>query len=143
MAQQNADIVRSPYIKLRDLIVGQSDFIKRQNDIILFANKYCRQGDPSIANIVDGEMENEWWMYCVETDTKLLPTYRYILAKSFILNPVNYDSVLQELIKEIGKESANGDAWVDVNSGEVICEIDFDVDEGYTTGGFKMSLVLY
>jgi hypothetical protein len=136
VAEQNSARVTSPYVKLRDLIVGQSDFIKKQNDIVLFVDRYCRLGDPKMVDLNDGEMENRWWMYCVETNSKLLPTYRFILAKTFVVNPDNYDSILQELIKEIGKESANGDAWVDINSGEVICDIDFDTDEGYS-GSFK------
>lgn len=126
--------VVSPYIKLRDLIVGQSDFIKRQKDIVMFADKYCRQGNPSIPNENDGDMENFWWMYCKETNTKLLPTFRFMLAKTFLKNPANYEKTMTTLIKTIGKESANGDAWVDEHSGEVIREIDFDVSEGYKDG---------
>jgi hypothetical protein len=126
----------SPYTKLKDLIVGQSDFIKRQTDILLFVNKFCRQGESNLVNVHDGEMESFWWMYCIETHTKLMPTFRYMLAKKFMKDPSNYNSALSKLIKEIGKESANGDAWVDVNSGEVICDIEFETDEGYT-GSFK------
>ena len=126
----------SPYNKLRDLIVGQSDFIKRQTDILMFVNKYCRQGNPSMANSVDGEMENFWWMYCKETNVRLLPTFRFMLAKTFVNNPDNYDKTMSLIIKTIGKESANGDAWVDKHSGEVIREIDLDVADEYK-GGFK------
>jgi hypothetical protein len=127
-------IVVSPYIKLRDLIVGQSDFIKRQKDIVMFADKYCRQGNPTIPNENDGDMENFWWMYCKETNTKLLPTFRFMLAKTFLEKPANYDKTMTLLIKTIGKESANGDAWVDKHSGEIIREIDFDISEGYKDG---------
>jgi hypothetical protein len=100
----------------------------------MFAEKYCRQGNPSIPNENDGDMENFWWMYCKETNTKLLPTFRFMLAKTFLKNPANYDKTMSMLIKTIGKESANGDAWVDKNSGEIIREIDFDVSEGYKDG---------
>ena len=134
--QERGPIIVSPHTKLRDLIVGQSDFVKRQNDILLFANKFCRYGNPEIANINDGEMETWWWMYCKETNTKLLPTFRFILAKTFVNNPNNYDKQIAHLIKLIGKEGGNGDVWVDKNSGEVIREIDFDVSDGYK-GGFK------
>jgi hypothetical protein len=136
ISEANAAIITSPYLKLADMIVGQSDFVKRQTDIILFVNKFCYQGDSKIVNINDGEMENIWWMYCNETNTKLLPTFRFLLAKKFTTNPGKYDAALSALIKTIGRESANGDAWVDVNSGEVICEIDLDNDEGFT-GSFK------
>jgi hypothetical protein len=67
----------------------------------------------------------------------LLPLFRYKLAKVFVTDPDNYHTVLNELIKEIGKIGSNGDAWTDVNSGEIICYIDSDVDEGYKDG-FKI-----
>lgn len=126
--------VRSPYETLRDIIIGQADFVKKQNDILTFVNMYCRPGNPNIPNINDGEMENEWWMYCKETDTKLLPKFRYILANTFISNPNEYNNVLAYLLKEIGKKDEDSDAWVDMNSGEQICNIDFDVSEGFKDG---------
>jgi len=124
----------SPYVKLRDLIMGQNDFIKRQIDIIKFVSVYCYEGNPETPNINDGEMENKWWMYCKETNTKLLPTFHYTLASTFINNNSKYDDVLNELKRTIGKISDDGDAWVDEHSGEVICPIDFDVSEGYKEG---------
>ena len=124
----------SPYIKLRDLIIGQNDFIKRQNDIIKFANLYCYEGNPDIPNVNDGEMEDEWWLYCKETNTKLLPRFHVLLAYTFINNNTKYDDVLNELKRTIGKRSDDGDAWVDKHSGEVICMIDLDVSEGYIDG---------
>uniref|UniRef100_A0A6C0KP82 Uncharacterized protein n=1 Tax=viral metagenome TaxID=1070528 RepID=A0A6C0KP82_9ZZZZ len=128
------DHVVSPYTRLRDLIMGQNDFIKKQTDIIQFVTLYCREGDPNIPNIHDGEMENEWWLYCKETDTKLLPKFHYILANTFITNNIQYDNVLNDLKRKIGKRSDDGDAWVDEHSGEVICYIDLDVSEGYKDG---------
>ena len=124
----------SPYVKLRDLIMGQNDFIKRQNDIVSFVSLYCYEGKPDVPNINDGEMENEWWLYCNETNTKLLPKFHYILASTFINNNSKYDDVLNDLKRRIGKRSDDGDAWVDEHSGEVICQIDLDVTEGYNDG---------
>ena len=124
----------SPYTKLRDLIMGQNDFIKRQNDIVRFVALYCYQGNSLTPNINDGDMENEWWLYCNETNTKLLPKFHHILASTFINNNNKYDDVLNELKRQIGKRSDDGDAWVDENSGEVICYIDFDVSEEYKDG---------
>jgi hypothetical protein len=128
------DRVVSPYIKLRDLIMGQNDFIKKQNDIIQFVSLYCYEGNPSTPNIIDGEMENEWWFYCKDTNTKLLPKFHHILASTFINNNSKYDEVLNDLKRTIGKRSDDGDAWVDENSGEIICYIDLDVTEGYKDG---------
>jgi hypothetical protein len=79
-------------------------------------------------------MEDVWWLYCVKTNTKLLPRFVYILADTFITKNSQYDDVLSELKRQIGKRSDNGDAWVDKHSGEVICYIDQDVSEGYTDG---------
>ncbi len=124
----------SPYAKLCDLILGQNDFIKRQSDIVSFANLYCYEGDPNIPNVNDGEMEDEWWLYCKETNTKLMPKFQYILASTFINNNSNYDDVLDDLKRKIGKRSDDGDAWVDEHSGQVICMIDLDVSEGYVDG---------
>jgi adenine-specific DNA methylase len=55
----------SPYSKLRDLITGQNDFVKKQTDILEFAIKFCRKGSLHVPNVNDGEMENEWWLYCI------------------------------------------------------------------------------
>jgi septum formation topological specificity factor MinE len=126
----------SPYMKICNLIVGQSDFVKQQTDIGVFAHKFCRPGDPSIANVNDGEMENIWWFYCKETDTKLIPAFRVLLARIFVRNPSKYDANMENIIKMIGKLGDNGDAWVDEHSGEVIRYIDFDISDGYK-GGFK------
>lgn len=128
------DRVVSPYAKLRDLIMGQNDFIKRQNDIIRFVSLYCRDGNPSIPNIHDGEMESKWWLYCNQTNTKLLPSFHYILAWAFVNDNSKYDDVLDDLKRQIGKRSDDGDAWVDEHSGEVICYIDMDISEGYKDG---------
>jgi hypothetical protein len=128
------DQVVSPYIKLRNLIMGQSDFIKKQHNIIKFVSLYCYEGNPMTPNIYDGEMENEWWLYCKDTNTKLLPKFHHILASTFINNNSKYDEVLNNLKRTIGKRSDDGDAWVDENSGEIICYIDLDVTEGYKDG---------
>jgi hypothetical protein len=124
----------SPYMKLCNLIVGQSDFVKLQNDICLFVDKFCRPGDPELPNVNDGEMETEWWYYCKETDTRLIPTFRVVLAKTFVIMPDKYEKNMELLIKEIGKLGDNGDAWVDKHSGEVIRYIDFDVSDGFKEG---------
>lgn len=124
----------SPYAKLRDLILGQNDYAKKQQNIIMFVDKYCRRGIASSINSVTKENETEWWFYCRETNSPLIPYFRYELAKTFVENPSEYENVLNKLIKEIGKQSDDGDSWVDKNSGEVICKIDFDISEGFKDG---------
>ncbi len=134
VAEEINGIVVSPYVKLRDLIMGQNDIMKKYGDILKFVSLYCREGNPDIPNIHDNEMENEWWLYCIKTDTKLLPKFVHILADAYITNNSNYDNVLDDLKRKIGKRSDDGDAWVDEHSGEVICYIDLDVSEGYKDG---------
>jgi hypothetical protein len=129
--------VVSPYAKLRDLITSQQDFVKKQYDTLRFAEMYGRAPNSENPNIHDGEMENEWWIYCKDTDTKLMPQFRAILADAFVNDRNNYENVLNDLKQRIGQLSANGDAWVDEHSGEVMCQIDADVEEGYKDG-FKM-----
>jgi hypothetical protein len=134
ISEKELDRKVSPYMKLCNLIVGQSDFVKQQNDICLFVDKFCRPGNPEIPNVNDGEMEDEWWYYCKETDTKSIPTFRVILAKTFVRMPDKYEIQIENLIKSIGKLGDNGDAWVDEHSGEIIRYIDYDVSDGYKDG---------
>ena len=126
--------VISPYANLRDLILGQNDYAKKQQNIIMFIDKYCRNGIPTSINPVTKVVESEWWFYCRETNVPLIPQFRYELAKTFIETPDKYQDVIEKLIKEIGKQSDSGDSWVDKNSGEVICKIEFDISEGFKDG---------
>jgi len=119
----------SPYFKLRDMILGQTDFIKKQYDIVRFTQRFTREPVAS---------EDEHWYYCFETNTKLLPNFLYILASQFIKDSSNYTKKMDEIIKTNGTISDDGDAWVDKFSGYVIRLIDYDVDEGYDDG-FKIS----
>jgi hypothetical protein len=134
LANEVNQIVVSPNAKLKDLILGQNDFIKKQRDIIQFVSLFCYEGNPATPNANDGEMEDEWWLYCKETNTKLLPKFYSILAFTFINNASKYEETLEELKRKIGKRSDDGDAWVDEHSGEIICYIDLDDTEGYKDG---------
>ena len=134
ISEKELDRKVSPYTKLCNLIVGQSDFVKQQNDIVVFADKFCRHGDPNMPNVNDGEMEDIWWFYCKETDTKLIPAFRVILARTFVRKPEKYEKMVDNLIKIIGKLGDNGDAWVDEHSGEIIRYIDLDVSDGFKEG---------
>jgi hypothetical protein len=121
----------SPYSNLLNLILSQSDFVKKQNDINKFVSLFTR-------NPV--ELENIHWLYCIKTNVPLLPKFKYEMAVSYIANILNlnrYQDFIDLLITKIGKLSDDGDYWVDKNSGWVITRIDFDVEEGYE-GGFKI-----
>lgn len=131
-----SSVVVSPYLKIRDLILGQQDFVKKNDDIIRFVNTFTRKslegGGP------DGIDEDPHWLYCIKTNTKLLPIFKYDLACVFMNMPDKYNNAVDLLIKIVGKLSDDGNYWVDVHSGWTIKMIDFDVEEGYEEG-FKIS----
>ena len=123
------ETITSPFFKLRDMVLGQSDFIKKQSDIVRFSLRFTREAK---------ETEDEYWRYCIETNIKLLPNFLYILSSQFVEDPNKYIQKMDEIIKTNGTLSDDGDAWVDKHSGYVIRKIDYDVDEGYDEG-FKVS----
>lgn len=127
------EIVVSPFLKLRDMILGQSDFVKKQNDIVRFSARFTRETTASGLSVASG-LEDPHWRYCIETGTKLLPNFIYVLASQFIEDPNRYIQRMDEIIKTNGTLSDDGDAWVDKFSGYVIRKRDLDIDEGYEDG---------
>jgi len=132
-----SNFIISPYIKIRDLILSQQDFSKKQNDIIRFVNAYTRKAFLNGFGPL-GELESVHWLYCVKTNTKLLPVFKYDLASVYLTNKDGYDDYIELLKARIGKLSDDGDTWVDEHSGWSIANIDFDLEEGYEAG-FKVS----
>ena len=124
------DIIVSPYEDLRDNILSQNDIIKKYNDIIIFIDKYCRSAD------LNNDDEMEYWYYCIDTDIPLLPTFFYELAHSISLK--KYKETLELIKKQRGELSDDGDRWIDKFSGYYICNIDYDMSEGYDTAGYKI-----
>ena len=112
---------------MSEKILGQGDLAKRQTDIGRFVAHFTRP---------PGDDEDQWWLYCIETDTKLLPSFMAILAKVFIENG-NYLLALERICAEQGTISDDGDNWVDKHSGYIITSIAFNNDEGYTESGYK------
>ena len=134
---EHTKIIQSPYNKLRDIILAQPDFLKKQNNIIRFTQKFTRLFNEDTPNINDGEIETKYWLYCKKTNTKLLPTFFYTLASVFIQNNSIYDETMNNIIKDQGVLSDDGGNWEDKYSGYVIKPIDWDVEEGYE-GGFQI-----
>jgi len=133
----NSNPYASPYAKLRDIILGQSDFVKKQNDIIRFTQMFTRENmkDTTVGPL--GEIESIHWRYCTKTNVKLLPAFLYTLACIFINDYNNYNEKVEYIINDIGALSDDGDSWVDKNSGYIIKHINFDTEEGYE-GGSKI-----
>ena len=122
----------SPYSRILNIILGQNDFVKKQNDIIRFVNTYTRP------YVETNSSEKNCWLYCLKTSIPLLPTFKFDLATAYFINPTGYQNYLDVVISKIGKLSDDGDYWTDKNSGWPICRIDLDTEEGYE-GGFKLT----
>jgi hypothetical protein len=126
------DTIESPHTKLREAILGQDDFVKKQVDIIRFVERFCRDA------MVNELEENQYWKYCIDTNTKLLPSFLYELAREFVQGG-DYPLKQQEICHSIGILSDDGDAIVDKHSGYTIKKIDFSTEEGFDESGFKVT----
>lgn len=125
------DVIRSPYLDLCSRILDQEDFVKKQGDILRFIDYYCREPLQDVERV-----EDQYWYYCKETNTKLIPITSGILAKAYFEDC--YGSKLKELCNVYGKMSDDGNAIVDVNSGYELRKIDFVSEESFTEEGFKI-----
>lgn len=134
---QESEIIRSPYTKYLDMIMAKTNFVEKNELIILFCKNFSRKAEPEQLDIVSGEFEDETWFYCKETNVKLIPSFLNELAEALVYNN-NYNEVIDRIIKRCGTLSDDGNNWVDKNSGRIIKLIDFDVEEGYTGEGFKV-----
>jgi len=126
------ELISSPHSKLLNMISSQDDFTKKQHDICLFFDKYCR--NPMVQEMG----EDEHWSYCKETNTKLLPFSIYELAKAFV-EGADYMATLSRICRTVGIMSDDGDAIVDKHSGFVLRKIDFSNEEGFDEAGFQIS----
>ena len=127
-----SEILSSPYLKWRDLILGQEDFSKKQADICKFVLEYCR--DP----LTEQQNEDPNWKYCKESNTKLFPFSLYLLARAFVLG-TDYTQKIAEVCAKYGIISDDGDAIVDKHSGFVLRKIDFSAEEGFDEAGFRIT----
>ena len=118
----------SPHEQLKNLILGQSDELKKHYDIRRFVVHFTRKAY---------EHEDQYWLYCRKTSVKLLPTFISHLANIYVLNG-DYQYELDVVCANQGTISEDGEAWIDKYSGQFIKKIDFDNEEGYTEEGFKL-----
>ena len=125
------DLIQSPYLGLRDQILGQESFVDRQSNLIRFEELYCRGA------MVEELGEKFHWFYCQETNVPLLPTFLVELAHTFVSGG-DYPRKQSEICRRQGKLSDDGDSFVDRYSGYVIKRIDYVEEEGYDESGFKM-----
>jgi hypothetical protein len=130
----------SPYAHIFDLILGQTDYVKRQRNIMRFIQKFTRKAievSISMTNIASSEPESPYWLYCKQTDTKLVPSFFETIATVF-LNQGDVQTTIDTICAERGSISEDGDAWTDKYSGYVIKNIDLDSEEGFDAAGNKL-----
>ena len=124
------EIITSPYAGLLNTIMTQTDVSKRYLDITKFVAAFTREGFAANG-------ESPYWLYCLKSNQKLLPTFIYKLASTFI-NGGDFLSMLNQICSEQGKLSDDGDKWVDEHSGQTIKMIELNADEEYNEEGFKV-----
>ena len=57
--------------------MSYSDIVIKYNELVKFINNHTRSA-------LDITNENKYWLYCIETDTKILPTFVQKLATVFV-----------------------------------------------------------
>ena len=130
-----SDIPVSPYIGVKNLIMGEQDFVTKQSYIIRFVEKCTRESIKGYD--ASGKEESPYWLYCNKTGVQLLPKSVYQIANYFISDYKNFMKNVDQLVNRIGASSDNDDSWVDKHCGNVLLRKDFDMEEGYEDG-FKI-----
>ena len=133
------DAIISPMEPLKDKIVAQTDFVKRQYDLMQFITSFTRK-----ANEIMDEDPN--WLYCIKSNAKLLPSFYETIAIAFIQGVAqgaasganSLSVVIDTICKERGTISDDGEAWVDKYSGALIKKIEHVTEEGFDEAGFRL-----
>ena len=124
--------IQSPHTELFQTILSNADFVKKQYDIVKFCEKFTR------TSMEEMQQENPHWLYCVDTNTKLVPVFILLLAETFT-NGQDYSMKMEEIVTKQGVLSDDGDSVVDKHSGYVIRAIDYSSEEGFDEQGFKIT----
>jgi hypothetical protein len=122
------EIVVSPHKKRLDIIMSYSDIVIKYNELVKFINKYTR-------NASTRDNENVYWLYCNETNTKLLPTFLQKLASVFVENG-DFIQTMEQIKNEQGVDIDN--ITFDEKTGWEISKITLNTDEGYEESGRKL-----
>jgi hypothetical protein len=123
-SQIEETIISSPYNSLRDRILNSPDMDGRMRNILKFVSQYTRSSN---------DTEDAYWLYCKETNARLLPVFFKRLAEAYQTN--TYDAVLEEICSNQGQISDDGDKIVDRHSGYVIRLMEFSTKEGFDEDG--------
>jgi hypothetical protein len=129
------DALISPMEPLKDKIIAQTDFVKRQYDIHQFITSFTRK-----ANEIMDEDPN--WLYCIKSNAKLLPSFYENIAIAFLQGASgganSLSVVIDTICKERGTISDDGESWVDKYSGALIKKIEHITEEGFDEAGFRL-----
>jgi len=138
IANIKLDTVKSPSSDLLQSILLQTDIGKKYTDLLYFISQYTEEH-------TNQELEHgdpKELLFCKVTKRPLLPIYYRTLASAWIMDDgdfakPNFMVAVDQVIRKYGKESDDGEAWVDVNSGNEIIKKAFDTDEGYDNAGHR------
>ena len=119
----------SPAAAVRDQMLAETDFVLRQHHVVAFVDNYAR------TPMVETLGEDPHWLYCTDTNTKLLPAFLYELARAFTTNgtegTAGLNAAMDRVIQHHGVMSDDGDAIVDKYSGYVIRKIDYVTEDEF------------
>tara|TARA_B100000902_G_scaffold315452_1_gene306481 strand:+ start:31 stop:6060 length:6030 start_codon:yes stop_codon:yes gene_type:complete len=125
---EEREVLVSPYEDLKNIILSDTDLIKKYANLNKFIDQFCRTSNKD---------EEEFWFYCIDSGAKLLPTFYKELIDGFYTD--NYLLTMEKIKKERGEKSDEGDKWVDKYSGHYLSnDIALDYSEGYDESGYKI-----
>ena len=124
--------ILSPHSELFQIILSNPDFVKKQYEIIEFCKKFTRNA------MEEMQQESPFWLYCKDTNTKLVPIFFLVLANTFT-HGQNYSLKMEEIMRKQGVLSDDGDSIVDKYSGYIIRSIDYSSEEGFDEQGFRIT----
>ena len=81
--------------------------------------------------------ENEYMLYCIDTNTPLIPMFFKKLAIAYKTNIETYKATLQQILTQ--QCVVDGDKLIDEFTGYIITDQEFSTDEGYDDFGSKIN----
>jgi len=124
VSRANEQGMVSPYAAAFQKILGMADFVRKQDAIIAIVFHFCVEAT---------EKQDPHWYYCKETGTKLVPVSIYKLAEGFRRG--TYVETLDEVCREYGVLSDDGDFIEDRHTGFFLKKIEYSTDEGFDDEG--------
>lgn len=127
--ESHHEYVKSPYQAKFQQIMGEEDFVLRQEALDMFVTKFTHRDD-----------SNEHYFLCNETRVPLVPVFLYTLSKAYNQGGSDmYQQTMEELVRTQGVLSDDGGMVVDKHTGYPIRLLEFSTDEGYDERGFAVN----